>query len=165
MIYSNYLRNAKRIAIVADDEKSTDLIEWSYFNKDVLQGHELIATDKIGDLLEGTVQTAVNKLLSAEEGGYEQMTAMVKEGKIDIIFFMGKTAPTDDGDPERKLLLETAILKNVIVSCNKATRPVVLASLTVNTEGASVIETYPYSLKRTLSAIRNHTVEPWAATV
>ena len=46
------MREKKKIAIVAHDNKKSDLLEWAKFNKDLLARHELYATGTTGALLE-----------------------------------------------------------------------------------------------------------------
>jgi len=37
-------KSAKRIALVAHDNKKQELLEWARFNRDLLAGHDLYAT-------------------------------------------------------------------------------------------------------------------------
>jgi len=46
------LNSIKWIAVVASADKRKELIEWSYANKGMLAGHELIATIATAGLLE-----------------------------------------------------------------------------------------------------------------
>jgi methylglyoxal synthase len=43
---------AKRIALIAHDNKKQDLLAWASFNRDLLAQHELFATGTTGRLLE-----------------------------------------------------------------------------------------------------------------
>ena len=82
----NNLKNAaatKRIAIAATDNKRADLIEWSYFNKDLLVQHLLTAVGETGLVLEGTLNISVNKLFTADTGGYQQLAGLIENGKIE----------------------------------------------------------------------------------
>ena len=83
---------AKRIAIVADDNKRTELIEWSYFNKEILEQHELTAISETAEVLEGTLKSPVKKLFTRDTGGYEELAELMEANKIDILFFFAEPA-------------------------------------------------------------------------
>ena len=87
--------NKKRIAVVAHQNKKVDLINWSYYNKNVLMQHEIIAIGKAGNILEGTINIPVQKLMTGPFGGDQQLSAMIEEGKIDIIIFFSNPIGRD----------------------------------------------------------------------
>jgi methylglyoxal synthase len=49
---SRHLHIIKRIALVAHDNKKADLIDWAYYNRNLLRKHILVATGTTGKLLE-----------------------------------------------------------------------------------------------------------------
>nr|WP_246186168.1 methylglyoxal synthase [Phnomibacter ginsenosidimutans] len=79
----------KRIAMVAHDHKKDDIIEWAYFNRDMLAKHELFATGTTGKLLEEKLDRPVRKLMSGPLGGDQQIGAMISNGEIDMLIFFG----------------------------------------------------------------------------
>ena len=107
---------AQRIAIVADDNKRTALIEWSYFNKDVLAQHDLVATSETAEILEGTLKVPVQKLSSKQTGGYEQLTGLIEAKKMDILFFFAESAFEKEKDNDPKKLLILAARNNILVA-------------------------------------------------
>ena len=109
---------AHRIAIVADDNKRTLLIEWSYFNKDVLAQHELIAISETAEILEGTLKRPVQKLFTRHTGGYEQLAGLIEAEKIDILFFFAEPAIEKEKDNDLKKLLVLAAKNNIMLACN-----------------------------------------------
>ena len=54
----------KKIALVAHDNKKTDLVEWAKFNKTLLAHHKIYATGTTGAILEKELGFQVNKLQS-----------------------------------------------------------------------------------------------------
>jgi len=150
------LKNApatSRIAIVATDNKRAELIEWSYFNKDILAQHELTATGETAIVLEGTLNTFINKLFTADTGGYQQLASLIENGKIDMLFFFAEPASPVEKDLDLKNLLVAAANHNVIVASNKVTTSMVMASVFRNKENTVQPKNNPGLLKQTISLI------------
>lgn len=106
----------KRVAIVAPPDKRKELIEWSYFNKDVLSAHELIATSITAGLLSGTVDGEVYKLPCETIGGYQEMVAMIEANEVDVIVFFENPMRTFRPDDTVQKLLNMALQKNVLIA-------------------------------------------------
>ena len=126
------MTTVKRIGITSQENKKTDLIEWSYFRRAALAKHELIATGTTADIVEGTVNVPVQKILSGALGGYMQLANLIEEGKLDAIIFFSDTIHDALNNADVKHLLELAISKNVLVCCNKTTADYVLESALMN---------------------------------
>ena len=127
----NYKQNAtdtKSIAIVATDNKRTDLIEWSYFNKELLTQHQLTACGETAVIVEGTLNTEINKLFTTDTGGYQQLAKMIENGNIDMLFFFAEPKTSIEKDLDLKNLLVVAAKHNVVVASNKVTTEMVMAS-------------------------------------
>jgi len=118
---ANNKKATQRIAIVADDNKRTSLIEWSYFNKDLLATHELTAISETAEILEGTLKTAVKKIFTRNTGGYEQLAALIEAGEIDALFFFAEPAIEKEKDNDLKKVLILAAKYNVMLACNDVT--------------------------------------------
>jgi methylglyoxal synthase len=164
----NNLKNApaaKRIAIIATDNKRADLIEWSYFNKDILTKHQLTAIGETGIVLEGTLNIAINKLFTADTGGYQQLASLIENGKIDMLFFFAEPATSVEKDLDLKNLLVVAAKHNVIVASNKVTTDMVMASEFSNKANAVQRRNYAGFLKQTISFFNQFTIKPSMAAV
>ena len=106
----------KQIAIVAPVSKRKELIEWSYFNKDMLAKHELISTSTTAKVLEGTVNKPVYKLSSENAGGYHQMAAMMLDNKVDVIFFFENPMKSRPQNDTIRRLLDIALEMNIVIA-------------------------------------------------
>lgn len=126
------MTTVKRIAISAQEHKKTELIEWSYFKRQALQQHQLIATGTTADILEGTVDVPVQKIQSGALGGYKQLATMIEEGKIDALIFFSDVIHDAVNNSDIRHLLELAISKNIIVSCNRTTADHIMDSTLIN---------------------------------
>lgn len=134
------IKNTKRIAFVVHDDKKSELIEWSYFNKDILMQHEIIAPGNAGNILEGTLNKPISKL---PDGEFHLLSSLITEGKIDIVIFFWNTNETQMQKHGIKALLRTALANNVIVACNKITAEFILHSSLMKRE--KPLETTTYS--------------------
>ncbi len=81
------LEKNKKIALVAHDNKKSDLIEWAKFNKTLLAHHIVYATGTTGGLLEKELDIEILKLQSGPLGGDQQIGSKIVEGDIDFLIF------------------------------------------------------------------------------
>jgi len=129
--------NKKRIAVVAHENKKVDLINWSYDNRNVLMHHEIIGIGTAGNILEGTINRPVQKLAKGPFGGDQQLSAMISEGKIDIIIFFSNPAGRNVEDSDIEVLQQAAIDNNIAVAANLATADYILASSLIEQEAVA----------------------------
>ena len=115
-----------------NENNKTELIEWSYFNKEILLPHTITASAAAGKILEGTLNKPVTKLINGPRGEYKQLADMMAEGKVDVIVFFGTGNETLFRPNEFEALIESAREKNVIVALNTSTADFVFNSLLIN---------------------------------
>lgn len=114
------MKNPKRIALVAHDNKKRDMMIWVKKHKRMLINHKLIATGTTGKILEQTLSIPVKKLKSGPLGGDQQIGAMIAELKIDILFFFWDPLEAHPHEPDVKALLRLAVVWNIPVASNIA---------------------------------------------
>ena len=119
---------AKKIAIVVNESKRTSLIEWSYFNREILSQHEIISYEATAGLLKGTLNKQIHTLAGTDSDGNRELAQMILRGSVDILIMLidGGKAKNGFGMSD---LLAIATEKNIIIACNQATADLVVTSL------------------------------------
>lgn len=126
---SNINNLKKRIAIVSYDDNRGNLIEWSYFNRNKLCVHDIIANETTAEVLKGTLSVPVTSIPDRSPGGYHQLLNMINEDGIDILLCIG------DSSQEKFMLTgigelcALAIKKGIIVAGNESTANFIIGSL------------------------------------
>jgi methylglyoxal synthase len=136
------MREKKKIALVAHDNKKIDLLEWAKFNKELLAKHELYATGTTGTLLEQELEVQINKLQSGPLGGDQQIGAKIAEGEIDFIIFFWDPLEPHPHDPDVKALLRIAMVWNIPVACNRASADFMISSPLMEGEYERIVPDY-----------------------
>ncbi|MEP6467805.1 MAG: hypothetical protein ABJB05_15955 [Parafilimonas sp.] len=127
------MKKNKKIAIIAFESNKTDLIEWSYFNKELLMPHQITAIGFAANILEGTLNKKTDYIEPGNFGGYRQLSNRIKENKIDAIIIFGEAKEIFE-TKELRVVIETALINNIIVAANKTTADFVIHSSLINSE-------------------------------
>jgi methylglyoxal synthase len=136
------MKEKKKIALVAHDNKKQDLIEWARYNRDVLARHDLFGTGTTGKLLEKELKADITKLESGPLGGDQQIGARIAQGDIDFLIFFWDPLEPLPHDPDVKALLRIAVVWNIPVACNRASADFMISSQLMSEEYDRLIPNY-----------------------
>jgi len=140
----------KKIALVAHDNKKSDLLAWARFNRDLLAQHIIYATGTTGALLERELGIDVQKLQSGPLGGDQQIGARIVDGEIDFLIFFWDPLAQLPHDPDVKALLRMAVVWNIPIACNRATADFMISSPLMETEYERLVPDYDGYRRRTI---------------
>ena len=127
------MKKVKNIAIVTFDSKKTDLIEWSYFNKELLLPHRILALGFAASIIEGTLNKKIDHLENGKTGGYRQLCNLINEGKIDAVIIFGEANEILEAK-DLNAVFEAAVSHNIIIAGNRTTADFVLYSSLIQAE-------------------------------
>ena len=125
-------KTRKRIALLAEDQFKTDLINWSYFNRHALVQHELFSSGKTADILKGTLNTSVNDVFTGPFDTNNELANLIRSGNIDILILLFNGNEAECVPETLKDLQRVAETAGIIVASNHTTASFVLNSFMVN---------------------------------
>ncbi len=118
----------KHIALVAHDNKKSELLEWVKYNRDTLARHKLFATGTTGELLAKELELEIIRFSSGPLGGDMEIGAKITEGEINFLIFFWDALEPQPHDPDIKALLRLAVLRNIPTASNRATADFLISS-------------------------------------
>ena len=154
------MKEIKKIALVAHDNRKKDLVEWVEWNYQVLLEHKLICTGTTGLMIEkvlkerlkkeesGKILKSIKKLKSGPLGGDQQLGAMITEGKIDVLIFFWDPMQPHPHDVDVKALLRIAVVYNIPIACNRSSADFIISSPLINEVYKPELKDYSNYLKR-----------------
>lgn len=138
----------KKIALIAHDNKKTDLVEWVRFNRDLLARHELFATGTTGRLIFKNLGLQITEFHSGPLGGDQQIGARIADRGIDFLIFFWDPLEPAPHDPDVRALLRIAVVWNIPVACNRSSADFMISSPLMSAEYERLVPPYDAYLER-----------------
>lgn len=118
----------KSIALIAHDNRKSDLINWVYENKNILGKHKLCGTGTTAKLISEKTGLVVKAFKSGPLGGDQQIGGQIAEGGIDIMIFFWDPLEAQPHDPDVKALLRIGVLYDIPVANSRSTADFIISS-------------------------------------
>lgn len=124
----------KNIALIAHDNKKSDLIHWCNTHKSILEKHNLSGTGTTARMITDNTGLIVKGYNSGPLGGDQQIGAKIVEGRIDFVIFFSDPLEAQPHDPDVKALLRIAQVYDIPIANNKATADFMITSVYMSEE-------------------------------
>ncbi len=122
------MERQKSIALIAHDNRKSDMIEWAKNNKEMLSKHFLCGTGTTAKLIAKNTELPVTAFNSGPLGGDQQIGCRIVECKIDFMIFFWDPLSSQPHDPDVKALLRIAALYDIPVATNQSTADFLIRS-------------------------------------
>lgn len=149
------MEKQKRIALVAHDNRKTDLIEWVQRNKEVLSKHFLCGTGTTAKLIASATELPITAYNSGPLGGDQQIGCRIVECKIDFMIFFWDPLTSQPHDPDVKALLRIAALYDIPIATNQSTADFLITSPLMNDDYDRKVIDYAKRIQRRTNAYHN----------
>nr|WP_156875943.1 methylglyoxal synthase [Clostridium saccharoperbutylacetonicum] len=125
---NNRIKKQKKIALIAHDNRKTDLISWVKKNNIILGKHFLCGTGTTSKLISEETSLPVKPYRSGPLGGDQQIGAAIVDGEVDFMIFFWDPLTSQPHDPDVKALLRIAVLFDIPVAMNQSSADFLLNS-------------------------------------
>jgi methylglyoxal synthase len=117
------------IAIIAHDLKKELMTQFCIAYCGILSKHSLCATSITAKYISEATGLEIEKLLSGEQGGKQQIASRIACNEVDVLLYFKDTRPNSNADEVESELLRLCDLYNIPVATNIATAEVVITAL------------------------------------
>ncbi len=119
----------RRLALVAHDDRKADMVAFAKRHRDLLARCTLVATGTTGGrVVEACPELAITRLKSGPLGGYQQIGAMIAEGRVDALIFLVDPLSPHPHDVDVKALMRVALVYDLPMALNIATAELLVRS-------------------------------------
>ena len=119
----------KTIALIAHDNKKSDMLEWVRVNRDRLAAHTLCGTGTTARLFAEQTALPVLAYNSGPLGGDQQIGAMLANGELDLIIFLRDPLTAQPHEPDVSALMRLGDVQKIPLATNYNSAVLMLEAL------------------------------------
>ena len=117
------------IAIIANDMKKELITQFCIAYCGILSKHHLCATNITAKYISEATGLNIEKLLTGEQGGEQQVASRVAYNEIDVLICFRDTRPDSKLNEEEQELFRMCDLNNVPIATNIASAEIIIRAL------------------------------------
>ncbi len=117
------------IAIIANDMKKELITQFCIAYCGILSKHHLCATNITAKYISEATGLNIEKLLTGEQGGEQQVTSRVAYNEIDVLICFRDTRPDSKFSEAEQELFRMCDLNNVPIATNIASAEIIIRAL------------------------------------
>ena len=117
------------IAIIAHDMKKELMTQFCIAYCGILSKHKICATAVTAKYISEATGRSIDKLMSGDQGGEEQVASRIAYNEIDVLLYFRDTRPDARYNPAEHELLRVCDQNNIPVATNIATAEVIITAL------------------------------------
>jgi methylglyoxal synthase len=110
----------KHVALLAHDSRKHELLELVSAELEFFRNERLIATETTGQVVAGTADVQIDRVLSGAFGGDLQIGSLVATGRIKLVVFLRDPLTPHPHEPDLHVLLRVCDVHRVPIATNFA---------------------------------------------
>ena len=119
------------IALIAHDQKKTEMLEFVRAHVDFFRQHELVATGNTGKLLSEQLGLTIERVTHGPFGGDLIIGGRVAEGFIQAVLFFRDPLTAQPHEPDVSALMRVCDVHSIPLATNRATAEAVVRAFQV----------------------------------
>lgn len=119
------------IALIAHDQKKTDLLEFVRSHVDFFRKQQLVATGNTGKLLSEQLGLAIERVTHGPFGGDLIIGGRVAEGHVQAVLFFRDPLTAQPHEPDVSALMRVCDVHSIPLATNRATAEAVVRAFQV----------------------------------
>ncbi len=117
------------IALIAHDSKKELMVQFCIAYCGILSRHHICATDTTGKMVAEATGLPVQRYMSGDQGGDQQISARIACDEIDLLIFFRDPLTVKEHEPNENDLLRLCDMRSIPVATNIATAEVLIHGL------------------------------------
>lgn len=117
------------IALIAQDAKKELMVQFCIAYCGILSKHRLISTGTTGKLVSEATGLEIQRVLSGDQGGVQQIAATVSCNEVDMLIFLRDYIAEHEESVNQSNLLRLCDVRNIPAATNVATAELLIHGL------------------------------------